>query len=124
MPRRLNPPDTVSEFSYVMSKSFMDQIDPDVIVDLAHFFKTVSEKNRLQIIILLSEHSFCVNALAQRLKINVPSVSQHLRILRLEGLVRGEKNGLFIHYHLNREKFSQLSSQLHDLLERLAKKAQ
>jgi DNA-binding transcriptional ArsR family regulator len=79
------------------------------IEKLAEIFKALSDPTRLRLIKLLSEcHGgicsggpLCVNALAHRLGVTQSAVSQHLRILRQVGLVRGVRQGSFMHYSLD-----------------------
>lgn len=89
----------------------------DEIEELANVFGALSDPTRLRLIRLLRDHHsmqgcpaecdgtgfLCVNALAHRLGVTQSAVSQHLRVLRLAGLVRGERHGHFVHYTLNRE---------------------
>lgn len=58
--------------------------------------------------------ALCVNALANSLDITQSAVSQHLRVLRQAGLVRGERRGSFVHYSLNRETLDQFKVLLKD----------
>jgi len=48
-------------------------------------------------------HGLCVGALARILNIAKPAVSQHLKILRETGLVRGEKIGYWTHYRVEKD---------------------
>jgi DNA-binding transcriptional ArsR family regulator len=86
----------------------------DEIEELAETFKALSDPTRLRLVRLLSERAsgnhtpdecgggpLCVNALARKLGITQSAVSQHLRILRQTGLVRGERRGSFVHYSLD-----------------------
>lgn len=50
--------------------------------------------------------ALCVMALAHRLEVSQPAVSQHLRLLRNLGLVRGERRGFRVHYFLDAEKLA------------------
>jgi DNA-binding transcriptional ArsR family regulator len=45
----------------------------------------------------------CVNALAGLLKVSQSAVSQHLRILRNIGLVKGQRRGYHVHYSIDPE---------------------
>ena len=75
----------------------------------AEIFKALSDPTRLRLVKLLNECEpgickggpLCVNALANRLGVTQSAVSQHLRILRQAGLVRGERQGSFMHYALD-----------------------
>ncbi|MEJ2643298.1 MAG: metalloregulator ArsR/SmtB family transcription factor [Desulfosarcinaceae bacterium] len=81
----------------------------DEIEKLADIFKALSDPTRLKLIKLLNEcHGsicnggpLCVNALAHRLGVTQSAVSQHLRVLRQVGMVRGARQGSFMHYSLD-----------------------
>jgi ArsR family transcriptional regulator len=81
----------------------------DDIEKLADIFKALSDPTRLRLIKLLGECQegvckggpLCVNALAHRLGVTQSAVSQHLRILRQAGMVRGVRQGSFMHYSLD-----------------------
>ena len=86
----------------------------DEIEELAEIFKALSDPTRLRLVRLLAECSpseeaaemcsggpLCVNALAHKLGVTQSAVSQHLRVLRHAGLVRGRRQGTFVHYSLD-----------------------
>jgi ArsR family transcriptional regulator len=90
-------------------------MDADTQV-LSDIFKALADPTRLKLLKLLSGQSvvfcggecngqtfLCVGALADRLKVTQSAVSQHLRILRQAGLVKGERRGSFMHYSINNE---------------------
>jgi ArsR family transcriptional regulator len=90
----------------------------DEIEELAETFKALSDPTRLRLIKLLSEGggALCVNALARRLGVTQSTVSQHLRVLRHAGLVRGERRGPFVHYSLHREALEGYKARLQETL--------
>ena len=73
---------------------------------LARIFKVLSVEKRVRMIGLLKHRSLCVNALARALEITPAAVSQHLRVLKDLGLVRGQRRGYRIHYYLNQERLA------------------
>ncbi len=92
---------------------------------LAEVFKVLSDPTRLRLILLLKERSscerqedecgggpLCVNALTRKLGVTQSAVSQHLRILRQNGLVRGERRGSFVHYSLDQDVFNKYRASL------------
>lgn len=81
----------------------------DEIEELADIFKALSEPTRLRMVNLLSKNdgALCVNALSHRLGVTQSSISQHLRILRQTGLVRGERRGQFVHYLIDKKVLEQ-----------------
>jgi DNA-binding transcriptional ArsR family regulator len=74
--------------------------------------KALADERRFQIINLLLTHDLCVGALAQRLGISKPAVSQHLQVLRKAGLVIGEKRGYWTHYAVKRAVLSRIADEL------------
>lgn len=70
-------------------------------------FSALADPTRLKLVKLLSQqhpaHALCVNALAGLLGVSQSAVSQHLRVLKAIGLVRGERRGYHIHYYVNHE---------------------
>jgi DNA-binding transcriptional ArsR family regulator len=85
--------------------------DFDILADL---FKALADPTRLRLVKLLlgqtivfcggdcdGQTFLCVGALANKLKVTQSAVSQHLRILRQAGLVKGERRGAFMHYSID-----------------------
>jgi DNA-binding transcriptional ArsR family regulator len=81
----------------------------DEVEELADTFKALSDPTRMRLVKLLSEGggALCVNALAHKLGVTQSAVSQHLRVLRQAGLVRGERRGYFVHYALDEDGLKQ-----------------
>jgi len=84
--------------------------------NFTRLFRAMGDETRFQIIKLLLENDLCVGALARILNISRPAVSQHLKILRSAGLVKGEKRGYWTHYEVQREAFQKAASGLQDLV--------
>jgi len=78
-------------------------------------FKALSNPVRWNILCLLKQRPFCVNALTYRLRVSQPAVSQHLKVLEHAGLVRGTKTGLQVHYSLIPERLDECIEMLRDL---------
>ena len=74
----------------------------------AAVFSALADPTRLKLMKLLCRQrdpdALCVNALAYLLGVTQSAVSQHLRVLKNIGLVRGERRGYHIHYYVNRDK--------------------
>jgi ArsR family transcriptional regulator len=96
----------------------------DVIEKSSEIFKALSDPTRLRLVQLLNncQEGFCkggplcVNALAHQLGVTQSAVSQHLRILRQTGLVRGTRHGTFMHYSLNPVGLDQYRAALREAL--------
>jgi ArsR family transcriptional regulator len=77
------------------------------IEEQAALFSVLADPTRLKLLRLLSQQRepgvLCVNALAHRLGVTQPAVSQHLKLLKNAGLVKGEKRGYRVHYFVKRE---------------------
>lgn len=85
-------------------------------------FKALSDPTRLRLIELLAGQergsALCVMALADRLEVSQPAVSQHLRVLRNLGLVRGERRGYRVHYFLDEEELAKWRAIVSDSLKK------
>lgn len=90
--------------------------DPRKTTQIIKILKAISEEKRIQIIRLLLKNDLCVGALARILNISKPSVSQHLKVLREAGLVRGEKLGYWTHYRVEKELIRESSCYLQELI--------
>jgi ArsR family transcriptional regulator len=56
---------------------------------------------RARIVEVLARGPACVCHLVEDLDLKQPNVSNHVRVLRQAGLIRGEARGKFTFYHLN-----------------------
>ena len=88
------------------------------VEELADIFKALSDPTRLRLVKLLTDHqgALCVNALARKLRVTQSAVSQHLRVLRQAGLVRGERHGSFVHYSLDQDGLDRYKAKLQETL--------
>jgi len=77
----------------------------------AAIFRALGDPTRLKLVKLLCRQlvpdALCVNALASRLGITQSAVSQHLRVLKSIGMVKGERRGYHIHYFINQDMLEQ-----------------
>ena len=82
---------------------------------IVQLLKALSDETRFELVKLLLTHDFCVGALAHHLRISEAGVSQHLKLLREAGLVKGEKRGYWTHYAVEKEKLNELAEVLRGL---------
>lgn len=79
-----------------------------ITIEPALFFAALGDPTRLRLVEILARQpsgsALCVNALAARLGVSQPAVSQHLQILRSVGLVYPVRRGMRVHYYLDRER--------------------
>jgi ArsR family transcriptional regulator len=66
----------------------------------ANLLKVLSDENRLKILFMLKEKSMCVCEILSLLKITGATLSAHLKILKLNGIVASKKDGRWIEYSL------------------------
>jgi len=66
----------------------------------AKVMKALGHPSRLLIVHALMDHELCVCELRELLGQTLPTVSRHLSVLKNAGLLREEKRGLYIYYHL------------------------
>ncbi len=67
---------------------------------------------RAQIVEVLSRGPACVCHLVEDLDLKQPNVSNHVRVLRQAGLIRGEGRGRFTFYHLNADALEAAAAHL------------
>ena len=77
--------------------------------------KALSDETRFKLFLLLAERQLCVGGLAKVLGISESAVSQHLKILRNAGLIKGEKMGYFVHYKVQPDILNELKGVLEQL---------
>jgi ArsR family transcriptional regulator len=73
------------------------------LLDSLDFLKVIAEENRLKIISMLLDGEKCVCEIWKDLNIPQNLASHHLKILADSGLVDFKKEGLWVHYSLNKK---------------------
>ena len=73
-------------------------------------FKALSDPTRRQILNLLKEKDLTAGEISDHFNISKPSISQHLKILKMAELVQDEKQGQYVLYSLNTTVFQELIS--------------
>ncbi len=77
------------------------QIDMDILKNAAYVAKSLSDGNRLRILLLISQEKKSVSAIVQELSLSQPLVSHHLRELKHALLVTIQREGPFVYYQLS-----------------------
>ena len=80
-------------------------------MELDRMLKALGEPMRLNIYRTLLERKHCVRSLSRKFGISESAVSQHLKVMKIAGLVYGEKYGYHTHYLPLQEAADFLSSQ-------------
>ena len=90
------------------------------IEEQAALFSVLADPTRLKLLELLAEqrepNALCVNALAYQLGVTQSAISQHLRVLKSAGLVKGERRGYRVHCFTNKEALIQAQEQISNVL--------
>lgn len=84
---------------------------------LAQFCHILGDKTRLRIVQTLQKGELNVTAVCKALKLPQPTVSRHLAILRMAGLVENRRAGKEIHYSLSDYRASAAAGALKTLLQ-------
>lgn len=86
----------------------------------AAIFSALADPTRLKLVKLLCQqqepNALCVNALACSLGVTQSAVSQHLRVLRSIGLVKGTRRGNQIHYFIYHHELERYRALILDTL--------
>nr|CBX31326.1 HTH-type transcriptional repressor czrA [uncultured Desulfobacterium sp.] len=76
-------------------------MDNDHLQSAAFLAKSLSDSNRLRILLLISTEKKSVSAIVEELDLSQPLVSHHLKELKRSLLVKVEREGPFIYYELS-----------------------
>ncbi len=69
--------------------------------ELVAIFRALSDPTRLRILKLLGGGEICVCNIVSALSMSQPKVSFHLSVLQEAGLIKGRKQGRWIHYSID-----------------------
>ncbi|HEY9033844.1 MAG TPA: metalloregulator ArsR/SmtB family transcription factor [Pseudomonadales bacterium] len=73
----------------------------DAAGDAVKLLRSLSHEDRLLLLCQLSQQELCVSELEDKLDIHQPNLSQHLGILRRNGLITPRRDGKHIYYHVS-----------------------
>ena len=66
----------------------------------AQVIKALAHPTRLFIVDMISESPHCVCEITEQVGADISTVSKHLSVLKEAGIVRDEKRGTMVYYHL------------------------
>jgi ArsR family transcriptional regulator, zinc-responsive transcriptional repressor len=75
-------------------------LSEDYLQTVAFLAKSLSDENRLRILLSLNNGKKSVNSIVEELSLSQPLVSHHLKELKRSLLVRVERRGPFIYYEM------------------------
>ena len=93
----------------------------DKKLTLDSLLKTLADRTRLRLLNLMGDHEICVCFLVEALKTSQPKISRHLAYLRRSRLVSARREGLWMHYRINRPKDTSLARVLDSALQSAAR---
>lgn len=86
--------------------------------DPASLLGALAETTRLRIVhLLVRQGELCVCDLVGILQIHQPKISRHLAILRNAGIIRGRREGTWIHYRIDPQIPTWASQAIRHMLE-------
>ena len=75
-------------------------ISCEAFTQAASIFRALGDVNRLRILTMLGEEEMCVSEITGTLDDNISAVSQRLKLLRSERIVKTRREGKHIYYRL------------------------
>lgn len=75
--------------------------DVEELSNIADNLKLLGDKTRLAMLSLLKEREWCVCEFVEIFDMSQPAISQHVRKLKAQGIVKENKRGQWVHYSLN-----------------------
>ena len=83
--------------------------------DAARFLRTLGNENRLMVLCSLVDGECGVSTLLERIPLSQSALSQHLAVLRREGLVATRRESQTIHYRLADTRVQRIIPVLYEL---------
>ncbi|WP_062269408.1 ArsR/SmtB family transcription factor [Endozoicomonas arenosclerae] len=83
--------------------------------EAAKLLKVLANPNRLMTVCMLLEEELSVGELNQRLPLSQSALSQHLAVLREEGLVATRKEAQVVYYRLARPEARKILAALYEI---------
>ena len=83
--------------------------------EAARFLRTLGNENRLMVLCSLADGECGVSTLLERIPLSQSALSQHLAVLRREGLVATRRESQMIHYRLADARVKRMIPVLYEL---------
>jgi ArsR family transcriptional regulator len=90
---------------------------------LAALFRALADPARVRLLSLIAAQSgaeACACHFTARMALSQPTVSHHLKVLREAGLLKRERRGNWLHYHIVPERLAMVSAALWPAAARMA----
>ena len=89
-----------TELNEALHKGGVDEPDENMLCDLAELFKIFGDSTRVKILYALLDGEMNVTEISEALNMTQPAISQQLRVLKANGLVRYRREGKSLIYSL------------------------
>lgn len=83
-----------------LKKMLNDNQNDDELNLKSNVFKALSDPTRLRILYLLKQGDLCVCEIMAVLEIPQSTISHHVNVLKTAGLLKSQKDGIWIQYQL------------------------
>jgi DNA-binding transcriptional ArsR family regulator len=94
-------------------EEILDKIPEDEELQYkSEYFKALSDPTRLKILYLLQHGELCVCEINTAIEKPQSTTSHHLNVLKSAGLIKGRKDGVWIHYKLTNQEIVGLLEEL------------
>ena len=94
------------------------KLNSDSLQKSSDILRALAHPLRMQILEFIDKHdTINVNKIYNTLKLEQSITSQHLRILRLAGVVETHREGKYIHYSVNYNKIDHVVNSINGFLE-------
>lgn len=70
-------------------------------IDNANVFKALSDENRLKVLELLLDGEKCVSELLEKMSIGQSTLSHHIKLMCVSGIIKSRKSGTATYYSIN-----------------------
>ena len=87
-----------------------------MVQEMVVVFKALSDENRIRILKMLRGGEKCACRLLEELNITQPTLSHHMRILCDSGLVKGRREGKWMHYSIHCDGVKKVRTLMQGLL--------
>ncbi|MDA2309430.1 transcriptional regulator [Bacillus thuringiensis serovar pingluonsis] len=95
---------------------FLENGSDDDLDNLQEILKTLADGSKLSILLLLKDKKLYAGELAKELSLSNATISHHMRIMSIQGLVESERIQNKTYYYLNKKCLSELLKKLNSLL--------
>ena len=99
-----------------MAEAKTDRFHPDA-VDLARCFKALGHPARLEILRVLSQRQACIcGDIVEEIPLAQSTISQHLKVLKEVGFIRGDVDGPAVCYCLDEPRYRRVMAAMSEFL--------